>query len=83
MQSAHVFKEYADKYLEEEEEVESIDAKYQLVMPYAFRGLLILLLNDMLDEEEHLDDTAVIVSQMALFINCYKDSSSHLERYLM
>ena len=46
------------------------------------RGFIILLMSDALDSEEYIEIIAIINSQLATFINYYKDSNSYLERYL-
>ena len=40
-------------------------------------------MNDILDGEEYVEVVALIDSQIATFINFYKDASGYLERYLI
>lgn len=44
------FKRYIDDYIESEEAVGSdLECRYQIAMPFVLRGLLMYLLNDILD----------------------------------
>lgn len=42
-------------------ETQSLECKYEIVMPYAVRGLLILMMNDNFDKEEYVNELRKIV----------------------
>ena len=46
------------------------------------RGFIILLMSDALDGEEYIEIIEIINSQLACYLNYFKDSASYFERYL-
>lgn len=64
------------------EDVEELEAKYQIVIPFILRGFLIHLMNDTLDKSEFLHELMIINRQLASMLNCYKEAGTSFERYL-
>ena len=74
------FKDYTEMYLGED--LEELDARYQIVMPYVLRGFLIHLLNDSIEDKEFLNELYIINQLLASLVNSYKDAAIFFERYL-
>jgi len=58
------------------------ESKYEIMMPYVIRGLLMHLMNDILDLEEYSTELQLIVQYLEIFLNSDKEVSGYLERYL-
>lgn len=78
-QSILHFKEHIEGYLSSEEDMTS---KYEIIIPYVLRGLLIHLMNDNLDREDYQTELVYIIQYLEIFQNSFKDVSLYLERYL-
>lgn len=46
------------------------------------RGFIILLMSDALDSDDYVEITAIINSQLATYLNFFKETASFLERYI-
>lgn len=79
-QSILHFKENIESYLSSEDE--DLSSKYEIIIPYVLRGLLIHLINPNLDREDYQTELMYIIQYLEIFQNSFKDVSLYLERYL-
>ena len=59
-----------------------LEARYQVGIPYVLRGLIIHLMNDLLDSTDFINELVTINQQLANLLNSYKDAGLYFERYL-
>lgn len=59
-----------------------MQSKYQIIMPFVLRGLLIHLMNDNLDDVECFNDLQALVENLENILNSQKDANTFFERYL-
>jgi hypothetical protein len=53
-----------------------------VVLPFILRGFIILLMSEALDDSEYVEIIEIINSQIASYLNYFKETESYLERYL-
>lgn len=75
------FKNHIEDYLMDESD--NLDSKYEIVIPFTIRGLLIHLMNDMFDYEEFNNELQIIIQYLEILLNSEKDVGVYLERYLI
>ena len=75
-----VFKGKIEKYLEDNQS--DLETHYQVSIPFVLRGLLIHMMNDVLDNTDFLGEMSNINQMLASLLNSYKEAGNYFERYL-
>jgi hypothetical protein len=69
-----------DQFIKDENDSD-IECRYQIIMPYVLRGIMIHLLFDYYSESK--DEFIELVSYLELIINSKRENSNYFERYLI
>lgn len=75
-----VFKDKIERYLEENQS--DLETHYQVSIPFTLRGLLIHMMNEVLDNTDYLGEMGNINQMLANLLNSYKEAGNYFERYL-
>lgn len=59
-----------------------METQYQVNIPYILRGILIHMMNQVLDSNQFLSEMVSINQMLANLLNSYKEAGTYFERYL-
>ena len=79
LESITNFRHYIEDYLNEDDQ--ELESKYQIVLPFVLRGIIIQLMNDF--STPFINELIAINQQLSSLINCYKDAGVYFERFLV
>ena len=76
------FRKNVESLFAEFDDPETFSARYEAVVPWVVRGLLIHLMNDLLDQVQFNSELAVVVQLLDTLLTSNKEVAVFLERYL-
>lgn len=71
-------KDCLEAYITEDEDLES---RYQIIIPYVLRGILIHMLFDYFGEDNN--EFEILVQYTEILINSKRETNNYFERYLI
>lgn len=77
------FKDRVEDFVLEERSADNLAIHYQVQIPNVLRGLIIFLMNDLLDEAEFIPELITLNQQLALLLESFKEAGVFFERYLI